>query len=190
MTKTRLFFKNVSEIMGTDDIGLLIMVDEQETRQLAVTCDKHMLYQFGLRIGNVPIVESLLPEVLWTIIRNLNADRYEVIIVDVADGQYRTMLYNIDTREPVSLRASDAILLSLIAHLPVYIDTKLFLRQSVPFKPESPGLALPVNTITDRMLKAALDKAVADENYELASNLRDEMLKRKKERKPGKKDEQ
>jgi bifunctional DNase/RNase len=188
MNKTRLLFKTVSEIVGTDDIGLLVMVDAAQTRQLAITCDKHMLHQFGLRLGNVPILGSLLPEVLWTMIRNLNADRYEILIVDVNDGQYRTLLYDIDTREPVSLRASDAILLSLIAHLPVYIDTALFERQSVPYKPDSPALALPVNTITDNMLKAALDKAVADENYELASHLHEEMMRRKnshKEREEG-----
>jgi len=30
------------------------------------------------------------------------------------------------------------------------------------------------------MLQQALDKAIKDENYELASNLRDEMLRRKR----------
>ena len=125
MNKTRLLFKTVSEIVGTDDIGLLVMVDAAQTRQLAITCDKHMLHQFGLRLGNVPILGSLLPEVL-TMIRNLNADRYEILIVDVNDGQYRLCMTSIRESQLVCWRASDAILLSLIAHLPVYIDTALF----------------------------------------------------------------
>ena len=39
-------------------------------------------------------------------------------------------------------------------------------------------MALPVNTITDDMLKSALEKAIQEENYELASHLRDEMKRR------------
>ena len=42
------------------------------------------------------------------------------------------------------------------------------------------GVAVPVNTISDEMLQAAMDKAMADENYERASHLRDEKKRRTK----------
>ena len=78
------------------------------------------------------------------------------------------------------IRASDAVLLSLVGDIPLYIESGLMLRQSVPYNENSRGVSLPVNTISDEMLQAALDKAIADENYELASHLRDEKKRRNK----------
>jgi protein-arginine kinase activator protein McsA len=39
-------------------------------------------------------------------------------------------------------------------------------------------MSLPINVISDEMLKSALDKAIKDEDYEMASHLRDEMKRR------------
>ena len=44
MGRVRLLFKNVSEIVGTKNIGLLIMVDEFQQNQLTIPCDKGILY--------------------------------------------------------------------------------------------------------------------------------------------------
>ncbi|MBQ4295555.1 MAG: UvrB/UvrC motif-containing protein, partial [Prevotella sp.] len=53
-----------------------------------------------------------------------------------------------------------------------------FLRQSVPFTEGAVGVSVPVNVISNEMLKKALDKAVDEEDYEQASQLRDELLRR------------
>ena len=102
------------------------------------------------------------------------------VMDNIVDGQYRTVLYDKDTMEPMIIRASDAVLLSLVGDIPLYIESGLMLRQSVPYNENSRGVSLPVNTISDEMLQAALDKAIADENYELASHLRDEKKRRNK----------
>lgn len=39
MNKVRLIFKSVTEIVGSDNVGLLILVDEQQQRQLTIPCD-------------------------------------------------------------------------------------------------------------------------------------------------------
>ena len=70
------------------------------------------------------------------------------------------LLYNKETLEPVLMRASDAVLLSMAGNIPIYIDHDLMMRQSVPYREDSRGVSLPVNTISDEMLQAALDKAV------------------------------
>ena len=103
-----------------------------------------------------------------------------MLMDNIVDGQYRTVLYDKDTMEPMIIRASDAVLLSLVGDIPLYIESGLMLRQSVPYNENSRGVSLPVNTISDEMLQAALDKAIADENYELASHLRDEKKRRNK----------
>ena len=181
MERVRLKFKSVSEIMGTEEIGLLILTDERELRQIAVPCDKSMIYQFGLRLNRAPVVGRLLPEVLWHVIQMQSGQSFEILVTDIIEGQYRALLVDVETQEPVSLRMSDAVLLSYIAKLPIWIDAQLMDKQSVPYDREARGVAIPVNTISTEMLREALNKAVEEEKYELASHLRDELRRRKGE---------
>jgi bifunctional DNase/RNase len=176
--KVQVHFGGVSEIVGSSDIGLLNLLNEDETRELVVTCDKQMMYQFALRTQPVAGVDRLLPEVLYEVIRNQEGMHLEIDINDIVSGEYSAVLMNQDTLEEIPMRASDAILLSLIGKLPVYADAELMRRQGVVYHPQSSGMSLPVNIISDQMLQTAFDKAIKDENYELASLLRDEMRRR------------
>jgi bifunctional DNase/RNase len=179
MNKIKLKIKGVSEIVGTSELGILILTDELENRQLSIVCDKTTEYMFGLRLQNLPITEKLLPEVLWKEITMLSDSRFEIIIHDLIDGQYNAILNNVDTLTQIPIRASDAILLSMISQIPLYIEENLMDRQSVVYKKGSNGMAIPVNSLDEKMLESALAKAVMDENYEFASQLRDEINKRK-----------
>ena len=178
MNKVRLIFKSVTEIVGSDDVGLLILVDEQQQRQLTIPCDRNMLYQFSLRVQKVPITNRMLPEVLWQVIRSQTMLRFEILINDLIEGQYRAVLYNVETLEPILIRISDAMLLAYVSDIPIYIDEKLMKKQSVKHVHNAQGMSIPVNTLTDEMLKKALNKAIEEEHYELASLLRDEMTRR------------
>lgn len=180
MTKERLFFKGVSEIVGAEDLGLLILTDENSERQITIVCDKAMAVQMEIRVKKLPIASIMLPEVLCKLLKNNTDLNLEIVIDDIVDGQYRTLLYNKDTMIPMLVRASDAVLLSLISGIPLYIESALMRRQSVAYKANSRGVSLPVNTISDEMLQSALEKAIQDENYELASHLRDEKKRRNK----------
>ena len=125
------------------------------------------------------MVGQMLPEVLWQAMSTQTDMHFEIIINDLIDGQYRAMLYNVDTLEQISIRASDAALLSYISGIPLYVEWGLMQKQSVDYYEESKSLSIPVNAISDEMLKSALDKAIKDENYEMASHLRDEINRRK-----------
>ena len=179
MTKERLFFSGVSEIVGSENLGLLILTDEQRTRQISIICDRAMALQIELRVKKMELTNILLPEVLLHLIRENVDISLEMVILNIVDGQYRTLLYNADTNEEISfIRASDAVLFSLISDIPIYMKSSLLKRQSVPFTTTSKGVSLPVNSLSDEMLQTALDKAISEENYELASYLRDEKLRR------------
>lgn len=179
MNKVRLNIKGVSEIVGTEEIGLIVLVDESLSRQLTIPCDREMLIQFRLRLARAPIAGRMLPEVLWHIISTQTDLRFEILINDLIDGQYRALLYNVDTLETISMRASDAALLSFVSNIPLYVEWGLMEKQSVEYYEKAKGLSIPVNTISDEMLQTALDKAIKEENYEMASHLRDEINRRK-----------
>lgn len=180
MNKIRVRFKSVSEIIGSEDIGLLVLVDETEERQIVITCDKQMMYQFGLRVQGDVNTERLLPEVLVKVIKDLTYMHFEICITSLVDGHYTALLTNTDTLEQISIRASDAVLLSHIARLPLFIEESLWKKQSAHYQPQSERMSLPINVISNEMLQSALDKAVQEEDYETASHLRDEMKRREK----------
>ena len=50
MDKVRLYLKEIVEVSSNTDIGLLILVDEQEKRQLVIPCDKLMKYELHARV--------------------------------------------------------------------------------------------------------------------------------------------
>ena len=58
MQKERLIFKGVSEIVGTEDLGLLILTDEAKERQITIVCDKTMAVQLELRFKKIPITRQ------------------------------------------------------------------------------------------------------------------------------------
>lgn len=190
MSKVRLVFNGISEIVGSDDIGVIVLVDESYSRQLSIICDKPMTIMLELRKRQVPVTQVMLPEVLGRILNIQTEVNLEVLINEIVDGQYKAVLYNADTLDTEMIRVSDAVLLSVSCHVPLYISTELFKRQSVPFSDKDKGVALPLNSISFDMLKAALEKAIGEENYELASHLRDEMRKRENARNNTKSKEQ
>ncbi|MBQ5475754.1 MAG: bifunctional nuclease family protein, partial [Lachnospiraceae bacterium] len=97
----------------------------------------------------------------------------------IIEGKYRAILYNTKTFDTVSIRVSDAVLLSYISKIPIYIDELLMEKQSVKYEKESNGVSIPLNAMSMELLNSALSKAIAEEKYELASHLRDEIRRRK-----------
>ncbi|WP_077195739.1 UvrB/UvrC motif-containing protein [Prevotella ihumii] len=179
--KTKLVFKGVTEIVGGSNMGLLILTDSNEKRQIAIVCDKTIEEQINLRLAQVPIKNILLPEVLCSVNPDMNSENYELFFNSISGGQYKVVLFNKITLEMTPIRASDAILLANIANLEIFMDDKLFLKQSVSYADGKNKIALPVNALSTPMLKTALEKAIENENFELASNLRDELQKRKQQ---------
>jgi len=112
------------------------------------------------------------------VLANTDAN-FEIIIDDIVDSQYRVLLYNTLTLQPAKLRASDAVLLSIIGNIPIYVETSLMARQATPFKKNSMGASLPINVLDDKLIEEALAKAIKHENYELASRINEEIKRRK-----------
>ena len=182
MRKIQLIFQGVSEIVEGPELALLVLTDQMKERQISIVIDKHMEYQFGLRMGHKVNTDRLLPEVLTNVAKQQGGMRFEVLISDVINGEYRCMLVNETTFESLPMRASDAILFATISNTPIYIEYNLMMRQSVRYSANPRGLAIPINALNYEMLNKAMQKAIDDEDYEQASYLRDEINKRKKKK--------
>lgn len=178
MEKVRLQFKSVSEIVGSEEMCLLILTDMEEQRQLTLFCDHAMAIQIELRVKKVPITEIMLPEVFATLLGAAHCTDMMLYISNIIDGQYKVGLYHSFSQEPIPIRASDAVLLSIASGIPLYIDRFLMSQQSMKYYPNTNGISLPINTMSNEMISKALERAIEEENYEIASHLRDEQRRR------------
>ena len=174
-------FVGVSEIVGNSDLGLLVLVDLQEKTQLVIPCDQHMIHQFEMRIKKEKPTDRLLPEVLFRQLMEETDDQdFLIHISGIKDGNYITSLERISHPEVTPIRASDALLLAMIGKISIFVDEGLLRVQGVPFTRNTSAMPLPINVISNSMLQTALDKAIKEENYEMASHLRDELKRREK----------
>lgn len=180
--RTQLIFKSVSEIVGAADIGLLILTDEQEERQIAIPCNSALVNDFRHRLTKGGSQKPTLAETLWSFISRTGEYAFEIEIECISQGEYTAVLSETEHFSEEIMDVGQAILLSYISHgeVLIFLDTQLFQRQSTPYDPHTAAIALPVNVLSPEMLQSALDKAIETENYELAQQLKQELENRKK----------
>lgn len=171
MKRTLLRYDSLHQVTGASDLWVIVLTDEERQNAISVVCDADIAVQLKVRINAPEISKILLPEALVQLLPST----YEMLIVGIYDGQYQVMLMDTQNGESVRLRMSDAILMSIISKTPLYIEDGLMKRQSYPREDFTKGVAIPINTMGMDYLKQALDKAVEEEDYELASHLRDEI---------------
>lgn len=181
MSRIRLFLQQASEVVGGNKDGLLVLTDSYQERQLVVPCQGRLLEEFKSRLDKHENHSGMI-DILLDVIDNQTSLSLSLLITSVENGAYRAVLNNEDTQRQISIGGVEAVLLNTISKdkIPLYIDEDLFLKQSSKFNMKAEGVALPVNALPVSMLEKTLGKAVAAENYELASQLRDELQRRKK----------
>lgn len=183
MGMVKLVYKHVAEIVGKESMFIITLTDESENRQLSVVCNSILARQLQLHERKPQAMTRQLPYVLWTTISRQTDMHFQIIINNVEHGEYSAQLYNLDLQQSIEIAIGDAILLSLIGKLPVFIDADLFYRQSYTYNSGVARISVPVNVLTDDMLKSALQEAIDTENYEGAAHLRDELKRREEDEK-------
>lgn len=179
MARQRLKYKGLADIVGSEGMCVIMLTDEPETRCLNIICDKTMSQQLQMRTGHLDICNCLLPEVLMKFLGDyVPVKKMEINIQSILDGQYLVGLMNTDNYAIHRIRLSDAVLLHLIADVPLYIDEQLMKMQSSPYIENQTKLSIPLNTLETEKLKEELQRAIEDEDYRLASNIKEELNKR------------
>ena len=180
MNRVQLFYKDMSEIVGSDGFSVVRLTDIDEQRAICVICDKAMTEQMAIRFNHLPGRQLMLPEVLVQMLLSEGQGDMELTVYDVVDGQYHVTLLNKRSLTLKPIRMSDAVLLHYISKIPFYIEEGLMRRQCTPYTPEAHGISIPINTLDTEHLSRELERAIEDENYRLASHLHEELQRRNK----------
>ena len=77
------------------------------------------------------------------------------------------------------MRTSDAVALALRFDAPIYTSEELLSREHI-FEDGHGAISIPVSSVDIEILREALTRAIREEKYELAAQLRDEISRREK----------
>ena len=175
---TRLYFFSANIIRAADDIGILILSTAEKNRGISVVCERRLAEQLKLRKTLGIDTSRHLPEVLWTVVRRNVDSEFRILFSNMQDEEYVVFLYDETHSQAIAMRASDAVLLAVVADIPIYIDDNLFARQGMTMRENEQLIHIPMNTLSVGMLEEALQHAIEEERFEQASHLRDEIKRR------------
>lgn len=177
-----LLIKSVSEILGIKDVALVSLVNATETRQIVVSCELEMRDLIMKYMTDRPETQMLFPSVVNNILATRDKSSLEVRINGVKDGVYQTEIYDRLTRKSFPIRCSDGIFMSVACKLHIYASAEVMRLHSIPYVTGATKVGLPLSVLSEKLLKNSLQMAIETENYEMASNLRDELNKRHKDK--------
>lgn len=177
-----LLIKSVSEILGIKDVALVSLVNATETRQIVVSCELEMRDLIMKYMTDRPETQMLFPSVVNNILAMRDKSSLEVRINGVKDGVYQTEIYDRLTQKSFPIRCSDGIFMSVACKLHIYASAEVMRLHSIPYVTGATKVGLPLSVLSEKLLKNSLQMAIETENYEMASNLRDELNKRHKDK--------
>lgn len=177
-----LLIKSVSEILGIKDVALVSLVNATETRQIVVSCELEMRDLIMKYMTDRPETQMLFPSVVNDILATRDKSLLEVRINGVKDGVYQTEIYDRLTQKSFPIRCSDGIFMSVACKLHIYASAEVMRLHSIPYVTGATKVGLPLSVLSEKLLKNSLQMAIETENYEMASNLRDELNKRHKDK--------
>lgn len=177
-----LLIKSVSEILGIKDVALVSLVNATETRQIVVSCELEMRDLIMKYMTDRSETQMLFPSVVNDILATRDKSSLEVRINGVKDGVYQTEIYDRLTQKSFPIRCSDGIFMSVACKLHIYASSEVMRLHSIPYVTGATKVGLPLSVLSEKLLKNSLQMAIETENYEMASNLRDELNKRHKDK--------
>ena len=202
MDKIRLQILGLSSSQSQSDSFALILEEEEGNRRLPIIIGRFEAQAIAIEIEKVTSTRPMTHDLFKSLATQLQIKLNEIIISDLREGIFYAEMIYLDEREGkkviVDARPSDAIAIGLRFDAPIY-TTEAIMREAgitttntsdenaplqqeegakEPSKKKSKKKAVSLETMSVTELEAEMEKAVADEDYEKAAKIRDEMNRR------------
>ena len=162
----------------------IILKELDGTRALPITIGAFEAQSIALELEGVTPIRPMAHDLIKTLIYSTNIILTEVLLCDFKDGVFFSRLVFDEEVFEIDCRPSDAIAIALRCNAPVYVSEDIL---------EEVGLEsqLEISATSDAMKKVSsiapkskidalehrLEKAIQDEDYEVAAQIRDEIKK-------------
>lgn len=185
MNETRKIEMIVGEMLNRkpSDLNLIALLKEKNgggegLRCLPVLVGPHEAQAIIVSLFNHKVRPGIYDLYIDTL-KQFDGHLVEVDIYSISGGVFYSHLFveHDGNTSFINCRTSDALVLALRSNAPIYIEEDLLERNCVRLQPDG-AYSLPITTASTKVLKEAMDQAIANENYEFAARLRDEINSR------------
>lgn len=177
--KIELKVLNLSKSLPQAHAYALLLKELEGTRQLPIIIGPPEAQAIAFSLKGITPPRPFTHDLLVNAFDACRIDLVEVIIYRVVEGVFYSYLFFDKEGEIIRIdsRTSDAVALAMRFGCPIYTTEEILKKESVKWEDGGP-VSVPITVVNETMLKDVLEKAVHDENYELASQIRDEMRRR------------
>ena len=174
----------VARIVLYFDSYIVLLQSQNDARVLPINIDRGQAESIQLQLEGVAIPRPLTHDLMRSIIAELGGRLVRVEVCDLVEGTFYARLIVEREGRPIEIdaRPSDAIALALRASAPIFVDDEVMNQAGATFDGDDAGEAQRKLSPSEQ-LEQKLKKAIAEERYEDAAALRDE-LKKDRENKP------
>lgn len=171
----------------------LILAEENGIRRLPIVIGTPEAQSIALVIENITPPRPLSHDLIHSIFKELNIELVEVFINKFENGAFYSelLLRQFGREYRIDSRTSDAVAIAMRTHSPIYTTEEIMKNMAIVFDERisafssEPSSGNDEDKVPDDLshlrietLKSRLEEAVREENYELASRLRDEIKRR------------
>lgn len=169
---------------------VVVLADFHRRRQLPVLCSEHTAIEVTRRL-NGEHTATELPDILWRIAESMEEADWQVHLIGIdEEGHYKALFCNVlgVTSLPIDTDAAILLVMASKGQIPIFMHRPLFLSHSSPYVKGADNVHLPITSFPDKMLEEMLQYCIENEDYKMASHLRDELARRKEANEPTKED--
>lgn len=177
--------EGLAKMVFPDDRYILLLSEIYGTRKLPVMLNEEQANLARLIIsGNDSAFEFSMHRVLLNFAWKRDARFSRAEVFRVKDGEFMTRVWmkSSDREDYLHMHITNAIALAIIERAPIYVLDAILDSEHMHDLGNG-QYSLPATSVSDAMLEEALQDAIKKEKYELASQLRDEIRKRKEKKK-------
>lgn len=182
MDEVELNVHDMSSTLQPADAYALVLEEINGNRKLPIIIGSLEAQAIRVVMMGYKTPRPLTHDLFLTLTREIGAKLKKVLIYKVKDGVYYSYLFieNEGKEIKIDSRTSDAIALAMRCECPIYTTNEIMESEQLQDM-GTKGFSVSVNVVDLKVLKEALAKAVEEENYEQASRLRDEIIRREAE---------
>jgi uncharacterized protein len=193
MTKIELIIKGISSSQTQSGGYGLILEEASGTRRLPIIIGVYEAQSIAIQLEQMKPQRPLTHDLFKSFALSHGIVVKEVFINKFQEGIFYAEIHSVDaagTQVVTDSRTSDAIAIALRFNCPVYTTPLVMSQTGVEIEPDleeeddaigfdQPDPERGLHQYTVEELNTMLDDAVASEQYELASQIRDEIIRRK-----------
>jgi len=192
MKKVKLNILGLSYSQTQDNAYVLILIEDGGERRIPIIIGASEAQAIAIQLENLKAPRPLTHDLFYTFAKSFDVDVSEVVICKLQEGIFYSKIVCVSEHKTLEIdaRTSDAVALAVRFNCPIFTTADVMAKAGIVLDlekdlendkktPHRKGNDLDSYSVAE--LHDLLNSAIADEDYERASLIRDEINNRKQE---------